>query len=182
MTRHPSPGREPDRTALVCLVVKIGAIAGLSSVMLVLLYGQTRIFYTMARDGCCPPLAAVHPRLRTPWINTLVVGVLAAGAAGFMSLDALADLTNVGSLAAFGIVCLTVLYLRLKAPELKRPFTTPLFPATPILGAIMCLFLLMSLMANVATRKFFLIYLAGGIAVYFLYGIRHSRLWLSSRL
>jgi basic amino acid/polyamine antiporter, APA family len=159
------------------ILVKIGAIAGLSSVMLVLLYGQTRIFYTMARDGLLPsPLATVHPRFRTPWINTLIVGALAASAAGFMSLDALADLTNVGSLAAFAIVCLTVLYLRISAPELKRPFRTPLFPLTPILGALMCLFLLMALMAKPATRNFFLIYLVVGIGVYFAYGLWHSKL------
>jgi APA family basic amino acid/polyamine antiporter len=159
------------------VLVKIGAIAGLSSVMLVLLYGQTRIFYTMARDGLLPgPLAMVHPRFRTPWINTLIVGVLAAGAAGLMSLDALADLTNVGSLAAFSIVCVTVIYMRIAAPGLVRPFRTPLFPLTPILGAAMCLFLLMSLMANPATRNFFLIYLGGGILVYFAYGLGHSKL------
>ncbi len=159
------------------VLVKIGAIAGLSSVMLVLLYGQTRIFYTMARDGLLPgPLAVVHPRFRTPWINTLIVGVLAAGAAGLMPLDALADLTNVGSLAAFSIVCVTVIYMRIAAPGLVRPFRTPLFPLTPILGAAMCLFLLMSLMANPATRNFFLIYLGGGIAVYFAYGLGHSKL------
>lgn len=159
------------------VLVKVGALAGLSSVMLVLLYGQTRIFYTMARDGLLPaPLAAVHPRFRTPWINTLVVGALAAAAAGFMSLDSLADLTNVGSLAAFGMVCVTVLYLRATAPDFKRPFKTPLFPLTATLGALMCLFLLMSLMARTATRNFFLIYLAGGIVVYLLYGVRHSKL------
>ena len=159
------------------VLVKVGAIAGLSSVMLVLLYGQTRIFYTMARDGLLPaPLATVHPKFRTPWINTLIVGSIAAASAGLMSLDALADLTNVGSLAAFAIVCITVLYLRYSAPDLKRPFRTPLFPATPILGALMCLFLLMSLMAKAETRGFFLIYLLGGLVVYFLYGFRHSKL------
>ena len=159
------------------ILVKIGAIAGLSSVMLVLLYGQTRIFYTMARDGLLPaPLAAVHPKFRTPWINTLVVGFLAAASAGLMSLGRLADLTNVGSLAAFAIVCITVLYLRYSAPDLKRPFRTPLFPLTPILGALMCIFLLMSLMASEHTRKFFLYYLLGGLVIYFLYGIRHSKL------
>ena len=111
------------------ILVKVGAIAGLSSVMLVLLYGQTRIFYTMARDGLLPaPLAAVHPKFRTPWINTLIVGSLAAASAGLMSLGSLADLTNVGSLAAFAIVCITVLYLRYAAPDLKRPFRTPLLP------------------------------------------------------
>lgn len=159
------------------VLVKIGAISGLSSVMLVLLYGQTRIFYTMARDGLLPsPLALVHTRFRTPWLNTIIVGAVAAGAAGLMSLDALADLTNVGSLAAFAIVCLTVLYLRVTAPELKRPFRTPWSPLTPLLGAGMCLFLLMSLMAKSATRQFFLIYLLGGLVVYFLFGLWNSKL------
>jgi APA family basic amino acid/polyamine antiporter len=159
------------------ILVKIGAIAGISSVMLVLLYGQTRIFYTMARDGLLPEIfSRVHPRYRTPWIDTIIVGGVAGGFAGFMSLDALADLTNVGSLAAFAMVCLTVLYLRFAEPALKRPFRTPLFPLVPLLGAAMCLFLLMSLMANSATRNFFLIYLVGGMVVYFIYGIRHSKL------
>lgn len=158
-------------------LVKIGAIAGMSSVMLVLLYGQTRIFYTMARDGLLPSVfAKVHPRLRTPWIDTIIVGLVAAGFSGFMSLDALVDLTNIGSLSAFGIVCLTVLYLRVVSPELKRPFRTPFFPVVPLLGGAMCLFLLLSLMVNVTTRNFFLIYLAGGMVVYFAYGLRHSKL------
>ncbi|HEX6996624.1 MAG TPA: amino acid permease [Gammaproteobacteria bacterium] len=159
------------------VLVKIGAIAGLSSVMLVLLYAQTRIFYTMARDGLLPPLfARVHPRLKTPWINTLLVGAVACGFAGFMSLDALANLTNVGTLCAFLIVCLTVLYLRYARPDIRRPFKTPLFPLTPLLGAIMCFLLLMSLMAHEATRSFFLRYLAIGIVVYFAYGLWNSKL------
>jgi APA family basic amino acid/polyamine antiporter len=159
------------------VLVKIGAIAGLSSVVLVLLYGQTRIFYTMAHDGMLPPmLARVHPKFRTPWINTLIVGVCAAGAAGFTSLDSLSNLTNVGSLAAFAIVCITVLYLRYTSPDMVRPFRAPFSPVTPIIGALMCMFLLMSLMSHAATRNFFLIYLAVGIGVYFAYGIRHSKL------
>ncbi len=159
------------------VLVKIGAIAGLSSVVLVLLYGQTRIFYTMAHDGMLPPvLARVHPQYRTPWINTLIVGFCAAGAAGFTSLDALSNLTNVGSLAAFAIVCITVLYLRYSAPDMVRPFRAPFSPVTPLIGALMCMFLLMSLMSHEATRNFFLIYLAIGIGVYFVYGIRHSKL------
>ncbi len=118
------------------VLVKIGAIAGLSSVMLVLLYGQTRIFYTMARDGLIPPVfAQVHPKFKTPWINTLIVGVLACGFAGFMGLDELANLTNIGTLLAFAIVCFTVIYLRFARPDMKRPFKTPLFPLTPLLGA-----------------------------------------------
>jgi APA family basic amino acid/polyamine antiporter len=159
------------------VLVKIGAIAGLSSVMLVLLYGQTRIFYTMSRDGLLPaPLALVHKKFKTPWVNTIVVGIGAALAAGFMSLDALSDLANVGSLTAFAIVCITVIYLRISSPDLKRPFRTPFYPLTPILGAVMCLVLLMSLMAEAATRNFFLRYLAIGIVVYFAYGMWNSKL------
>ncbi|MFZ1989629.1 MAG: amino acid permease [Alphaproteobacteria bacterium] len=158
-------------------LVKVGAICGLSSVMLVLVYGQTRIFYTMARDGLLPDIFAhVHGKFKTPWINTILVGIVAAGFAGFMSLDALADLTNVGTLAAFAIVCFTVIYLRIAHPKLARPFRTPLFPATPILGAIMCVFLLMSLMANPETRNFFGWYLLGGILLYFAYGMWNSKL------
>jgi APA family basic amino acid/polyamine antiporter len=158
-------------------LVKLGAIAGLSSVVLVLLYGQTRIFYTMSRDGLLPSaLAAVHKRFKTPWINTLIVGVAACCAAGLMSLDDLSNLTNVGSLAAFAIVCVTVVYLRFSSPGLVRPFRTPLFPVTPILGALMCLVLLMSLMAGEKTRNFFLIYLAIGIVVYFAFGMWNSKL------
>lgn len=159
------------------ILVKIGAIAGLSSVMLVLLYGQTRIFYTMSRDGLLPSqLAVVHPRFKTPWINTIIVGIAACGAAGFMSLDALSDLSNVGSLAAFALVCVTVLYLRVAEPGLARPFRTPFYPVVPVLGAIMCLVLLMSLMAGHATRNFFLGYLAVGVVVYFLFGVWNSKL------
>src|SRR5271154_465977 len=108
------------------VLVKLGAIAGLSSVMLVLLYGQTRIFYTMSHDGLLPSqLAVVHKRFKTPWINTIIVGLVAAGGAGLMSLDALSDLTNVGTLAAFAMVCATVLYLRVTHPKMDRPFRTP---------------------------------------------------------
>ena len=159
------------------VLVKIGAIAGLSSVMLVLLYGQSRIFYTMAHDGLLPGvLARVHKKFRTPWINTIIIGVAAAGFAGFMSLDQLNDLTSVGSLAAFTIVCITVIYLRVADPGLKRPFRTPFYPVTPFLGVIMCVLLLMSLMAAPNTRNFFLIYLGVGLVIYFLYGMGHSKL------
>jgi APA family basic amino acid/polyamine antiporter len=159
------------------VLVKIGAIAGLSSVMLVLLYGQTRIFYTMSKDGLLPAsLALVHKKFKTPWVNTIIVGVAAAGASGLLSLDALSDLSNVGSLAAFALVCVTVFYLRVSNPELERPFRTPLFPWVPIAGAVMCAILLMSLMATPATRNFFLIYLAGGILIYFVFGVWNSKL------
>ncbi len=159
------------------ILVKIGAIAGLSSVMLVLLYGQTRIFYTMSRDGLLPSsLAVVHKTFKTPWINTIIVGIAAACGSGLLSLDQLSDLTNVGSLAAFALVCITVVYLRVSDPLLERPFRAPLFPLVPIGGAVMCGLLLMSLMATAATRNFFLIYLAGGIVVYFVFGLWNSKL------
>ena len=160
------------------IAVKIGAIAGLSSVMLVLLYGQTRIFYTMSRDGLLPSsLARVHSKFKTPWINTIIVGIVACGAAGFMSLDALSDLSNVGSLMAFAMVCATVMYLRYARPEMKRPFRTPLFPLVPILGVLMCLLLLLSIvMGSSVTRNFFLVYLLVGIVIYFAYGMWHSKL------
>ncbi|MBY0448688.1 MAG: APC family permease, partial [Hyphomonadaceae bacterium] len=155
----------------------LGALAGLSSVMLVLLYGQTRIFYSMARDGLLPsPFAALHAKFKTPWINTIVVGVVAAGFAGFMGLDALAKLTNIGSLTAFALVCLTVLYLRIVRPTMHRPFRAPLFPLVPVLGAGMCLFLLMSLMSHRETATFFLVYVGAGLLIYFVYGMQHSKL------
>jgi APA family basic amino acid/polyamine antiporter len=159
------------------MLVKIGAIAGLSSVMLVLLYGQTRIFYTMARDGLIPPLfSTVHMKFKTPWINTLIVGVLACAFAGFVGLDELAYLTNVGTLLAFAIVCVTVIYLRYARPDMPRVFRTPLFPVTPILGAVMCLILLMNLMARENTRNFFAVYFALGVVIYFVYGMWNSKL------
>jgi basic amino acid/polyamine antiporter, APA family len=158
-------------------LVKLGAIAGLSSVMLVLLYGQTRIFYTMSRDGLLPSqLAAVHKRFKTPWINTIIVGLVAAFCAGFLSLETLSDVTNVGTLAAFAIVCGTVIYLRITHKDMARPFRTPLYPIVPILGIVMCVILLMSLMAVPATKNFFLVYMAGGIIVYFLFGLWNSKL------
>jgi APA family basic amino acid/polyamine antiporter len=159
------------------VLVKLGALCGLSSTVLVLLYGQTRIFYTMARDGLLPPVfAQVHERFKTPWINTLLVGAIAAVFAGVLGIGDLTNYTNVGTLAAFAIVCVTVLYLRASHPKMERPFKTPLFPIVPILGAAMCGLLLMSIMADVKTRYLFGWYLGIGVIVYFLYSIRHSAL------
>ena len=144
------------------LVVKVGAIAGLTSVMLVLLYGQTRIFYTMSKDGLLPKALSYVHKIPHPLDKYHHRRYRRDGAAGFMSLDTLGDLANVGSLTAFAIVCITVIYLRISEPGLLRPFRTPLYPLTPVLGATMCVVLLLSLMATPTTRKFFLIYLAAG--------------------
>ncbi len=160
-------------------LVKIGAFAGLSSVMLVLLYGQTRIFYTMSRDGLLPSIfAKVNTKTKTPVANTLLVGAVAAGFAGFKGLDFLGDITNVGTLVAFGLICLTVIYLRFARPDLNRPFKMPPWLAILVaaLGAVMCFVLFMSLMANEHMRHFFSIYLAIGVVVYFLYGMWNSKL------
>jgi APA family basic amino acid/polyamine antiporter len=160
-------------------LVKLGAFAGLSSVMLVLLYGQTRIFYTMSRDGLLPPIISkVHPKFKTPWINTIIVGVVAAGFAGFKGLDFLGDITNVGTLVAFGMICLTVIYLRFARPDLPRPFKMPAWLAilVSVLGAAMCFVLFMSLMANEHMRNFFGTYLLVGLVIYFAYGMWNSKL------
>jgi len=160
-------------------VVKIGAFAGLSSVMLVLLYGQTRIFYTMARDGLLPSMfARVNAKTRTPISNTLIVGAVAAGFAGFTGLDFLGDTTNVGTLVAFMLICVTVIYLRFARPNLNRPFKMPLWLITVVgvLGAAMCFILLMSLMSEERTRNFFIPYLIVGVLIYFVYGIWNSKL------
>ena len=167
----------PPNWAWFKVAIKLGAIAGLTSVILVLMYGQTRIFYSMARDGLLPNFfGTVHAKFKTPWINTLIVGALAGSGAAFMSLDALAELTNVGTLSAFMIVCMTVMYLRFAHPNLKRPFKAPLGPVTPVLGTSMCFILLMSLMTNPHTRGFFSTYLVGGVALYFIFGYWNSKI------
>jgi len=160
-------------------LVKVGAVAGLSSVMLVLLYGQTRIFYTMARDGLLPPVfATVNGKTQTPIVNTILVGVVAAGFAGFTGLDFLGDTTNVGTLVAFAMICLTVIYLRVTKPNLNRPFKMPTWLIVTIatLGAAMCIILVMSLMSEEKTRNFFIPYLIAGVLVYFVYGMWNSKL------
>lgn len=120
-------------------LIKIGAITGLTSVMLVLLYGQTRIFFTMSKDGLLPKaLSKVHPKFQTPYVNTMIVSLVVALAAGVTPISLLGDLVSLGTLVAFMIVCLTVLYLRKAEPNLPRPFRTPLMPITPILGIMTC--------------------------------------------
>jgi basic amino acid/polyamine antiporter, APA family len=155
--------------------IKVGAIIGLTSVVLVLMYAQTRIFYTMARDGLLPKVfSRVHPRFHTPAVNTVVVGGLTAIAAGFFDINVLGDMTSVGTLAAFAIVCLSVIYLRRAAPELPRGYKVPLYPVLPVLGILSCLYLITTVPWDVL--RFFLYYLIGGVALYFIYGMRNSNL------
>jgi APA family basic amino acid/polyamine antiporter len=155
--------------------IKVGAIIGLTSVILVLMYGQTRIFYTMARDGLLPKVfATVHPKFRTPWINTLVVGLAVAIAAGFFDINFLGDATSVGTLAAFAVVCLTVIYLRRSHPEIPRGYRVPLYPFIPLLGIGSCVWLISSVPIPVLT--FFAWYVLGAILLYFVYGMHNSEL------
>jgi basic amino acid/polyamine antiporter, APA family len=155
--------------------IKVGAIIGLTSVILVLMYAQTRIFYTMARDGLLPKVfSRVHPKLRTPWINTLMVGLAVATAAGFFDINFLGDATSVGTLAAFAIVCLTVIWLRRTHPEIPRGYRVPFYPVVPALGILSCVWLITSVPVPVLT--FFFWYVVGGMVLYFVYGMRNSEL------
>jgi APA family basic amino acid/polyamine antiporter len=156
-------------------IIKVGAIIGLTSVVLVLMYAQTRIFYTMARDGLLPKVfSRVNKRFQTPAVNTVVVGLVTAIAAGFFDINVLGDMTSVGTLAAFAIVCLSVIYLRRAAPELPRGFKVPLYPLLPVLGILSCLYLITTVPLNVL--MFFVYYMVGGVVLYFIYGIRNSNL------
>jgi basic amino acid/polyamine antiporter, APA family len=155
--------------------VKIGAIIGLTSVILVLMYGQTRIFYTMARDGLLPKVfSTVHPKYRTPWINTLVVGLMVALAGGIFDINSLGDMTSVGTLAAFAVVCLSVVWLRRTHPEIPRGYRVPLYPFVPIAGILSCLWLITTVPNYVLL--IFAGYTAVMILLYFVYGMRNSEL------
>jgi len=155
--------------------VKAGAIVGLTSVVLVLMYGQTRIFYTMARDGLLPRVfSTVHPKFKTPWINTILVGLITAVAAAFFDINTLGDMTSVGTLAAFGIVCLSVIWLRRTHPNIPRGFRVPLYPALPALGIVACFALIFTVENRVLV--FFGWYTLAAIILYFVYGMHNSQL------
>jgi APA family basic amino acid/polyamine antiporter len=161
--------------AWLAKTIKIGAIIGLTSVVLVLMYAQTRIFYTMARDGLLPRVfARVHPKFKTPYINTILVGVITAVMAGFFDINILGDATSVGTLAAFAIVCLSVIYLRRSNPELPRGFKVPFYPVLPILGILSCLYLITTVPAKVLIG--FMWYMVAATILYFAYGMRNSEL------
>lgn len=159
-----------DKTGLTWLAipVKIGAIAGLSSVMLVMLLGQPRIFYSMAKDGFLPPIfAKVHPKFQTPYITTILTGTIAMFVAGLFPVGLLGELTSIGTLLAFVIVCVGIIVLRKKRPDLERPFKTPLVPLVPALGAILCLAQMAGLPKDTWIRL--IVWMAIGIVIYFAY-------------
>ena len=153
--------------------VNIGAIAGLASVVLVMLMGQPRIFYSMSRDGLLPPVfGKVHPRFRTPYVTTILTGVVAAAVAGFFPIALLGELVSIGTLLAFVIVCGGIWYLRVKEPNRERPFKTPMVPLVPILGILVCGYMMYSLPMDTWLRL--LVWMAIGIVIYFAYGRTHS--------
>ncbi|HEY7635473.1 MAG TPA: amino acid permease [Gemmatimonadales bacterium] len=155
-------------------VVKVSALFGLFSTILVQLLGQTRIFFSMSRDGLLPPLfGRVHPRFRTPHLSTLLTGSVMAVAAGLLPLGILSQLVSIGSLLAFLLVCIGVMVLRKTDPVAERPFRVPGVPWVPILGGVSCLAQMVSLPWSTWERL--LVWLVLGWAIYFLYSRRHAR-------
>jgi APA family basic amino acid/polyamine antiporter len=156
-------------------VIKVGAIAGLSSVILVMLLGQPRIFYSMSKDGLLPPMfSAVHPRFRTPWLAQILTGVVAMFVAGFFPIDILGELVSIGTLLAFAIVCAGVFVLRFTDPNIVRPFRTPAYWLVCPLGVLFCGWLMVGLPQDTWMRL--LVWMAAGLAIYFTYGFRRSKL------
>ena len=155
-------------------IVKIGAIAGLSSVILVMMLGQPRIFYTMSKDGLLPPVfSSVHPKFRTPWLATILTGSIAMLIAGLFPIGLLGELVSIGTLLAFAIVCTGVFVLRFTDPDIRRPFKAPVFWLVCPLGAFFCLWLMYGLPRDTWARL--IVWMAIGLAVYFTYGRRHSK-------
>jgi len=160
---------------MLALLVKIGIVAGLSSTMVVQMMAQPRIFMAMANDGLFPAWAArVHPRFRTPHVTTIVTGLIVAAASGFTPISVLGELVSIGTLFAFVIVSVGVIVLRRTQPDLPRPFRTPFVPMVPIASAVVSVLLMLSL--PWPTWERLLIWMAIGVALYFAYGRRHSRL------
>jgi basic amino acid/polyamine antiporter, APA family len=154
--------------------INIGAILGLASVVLVMLMGQPRIFFSMSRDGLLPAaFGKVHPRFQTPYITTIVTGVVAALVAGFFPIALLGELVSIGTLLAFVIVCFGVMMLRYKRPNIPRPFRTPLVPIVPILGIAICGYMMYSLPPDTWIRL--IVWMVIGLLIYFGYSIRHSK-------
>ena len=157
------------------MIIKVGAVLGLSSTMVVMLMGQPRVFYSMAKDGLLPSWAAkVHPKFRTPYITTLITGGIVALIAGFVNISVLGELVSIGTLFAFVIVAIGVIVMRKTQPDVKRGFKVPLSPILPILSVITSVYLMAALPFDTWMRL--LAWMALGVVIYFIYGKSHSHL------
>ena len=162
------------------ILVKIGAVFGLGTVMLVMLLGQSRVFFSMSRDGLLWKWAGViHPKFRTPWISNIVVGAIVAFMPALLPIDKLSELVNMGTLLAFAIVCAGVWILRRRNPDLHRPFKTPLVPLVPILGIVSALYLIWTLPA--LTKIVVVAWLLVGLVIYFTYSVKYSKVQIDLR-
>jgi APA family basic amino acid/polyamine antiporter len=157
-------------------IIASAGVAGITSVLLVLMLSGPRVFLAMARDGMVPRgfFADVHPKFRTPWKSTILIGVFVAVMAGLLPIDALLHLANIGTLFAFMIVCVAVLIMRQTNPNAERPFRAPFYPFVPLLGIASTLLLMFSLPVENWWRL--IAWMVAGLVIYFLYGYRHSEL------
>jgi APA family basic amino acid/polyamine antiporter len=157
-------------------IIAAAGVAGITSVLLVLTLSAPRVLLAMARDGMVPPsfFADVHPKFRTPWKSTILIGVFVALMTAFLPIEALLSMTNIGTLFAFMIVCAAVLIMRRTHPDAERPFRAPLYPFVPILGILSCLMLMFSLPVENWYRLF--VWMVIGFVLYFTYGYQHSEL------
>jgi APA family basic amino acid/polyamine antiporter len=162
-------------------IITLGALAGLTSVMLVMLLGQTRVLYSMANDGLLPKkfFADIHPKWRTPWKNTILVGLLAAAVGSVTPIDDIGRMVNIGTLLAFVIVCIAVMVLRRTNPAQARPFRTPWVPVVPILGILFNGYMMLRLGKWNWIRL--VVWLAIGLVVYFTYSRHHSKVQAMER-
>lgn len=157
------------------ILVSAGAVAGLTSVVLTMMTGATRLVFSMGRDNLLPrALSKVHPTFRTPWVIGIIIAVVCAAVAGLTPIGLLEEMVNIGTLSAFLLVSIGVLVLRKKRPDLHRPFKVPGVPVVPILSALICLYLMINL--SVETWLRFVVWLAVGFVIYFSYSRKHSRL------
>ncbi|MHA3701730.1 amino acid permease [Jatrophihabitans sp. YIM 134969] len=155
-------------------LVSIGGICGITTVVIVLMLGQARVLFAMSRDRLLPPvISKVHPKFGTPYVTTVITGVVVALLAAFVPLAELSELVNIGTLFAFVVVSIGVIVLRRKQPDLERPFRVPLVPLVPILAVLSCLWLMINLPTDTWIR--FAIWMAVGMVIYFTYGVRHAR-------
>ncbi|MHB1420437.1 MAG: amino acid permease [Bacillota bacterium] len=160
--------------------ISVGALAGLTSVLLVAIYAQSRIFFAMSRDGLLPPMfKKLHPRFRTPYLNTALIGVVVSAAAGILPIGLIAELANIGTLTAFITVSIALLVLRKTKPELERPFRLPLVPWIPLGSIVFAMFLILNLPPLTWIR--FVVWIVVGLAIYFFYGQHHSVLTVRNK-